>query len=138
MESAAAAIAFASITIQLTEQIRKLRDLWQSCRDAVDDVGTGLQDLKGLSSLLSRIRDDERRHGLDPTTADPLKICEKRVATAVAMLESLSHGLQSHSRGTRKWTAIKTAFKKEKVKEFRDSICHIEVTLVLARQQQSK
>lgn len=51
------------------------------------------------------------------------------------MTNQLEGGFASSSRTKRKWAAVKTVFKSEKIKQFRESVKRTKSTLVLANQQ---
>jgi hypothetical protein len=54
------------------------------------------------------------------------------------MTNSLESGFASPSRRVQKWSALKAAFKEDKIDAFRTELGHIKSTLMLTRQESLK
>ena len=138
MDPAATGLAVVSVTIQLADGIKKLHDFWTSIAEAPEDIKDNLLELKVLSSLLSQIAHDKQRHEPDPMFADVLRDCCAKVDRLIKLLGEAEPGFASTSSYIRRWTAVKTVLKQEKLKKFQDSLERLKSTLSLALLHQNR
>lgn len=131
---AASGIAVVSIAIQVTDSIRKMSDFIESIEEAPEDIESTCSELQLLSSLLKDIR---LRHPVLDTNSSVTKVLkslERKITSFTALANRYKLSLNSQSRRTRTWSAIKVASKREKFKKYRESLNDTKSTLILALQ----
>ncbi|ERF75789.1 hypothetical protein EPUS_01619 [Endocarpon pusillum Z07020] len=127
--SAASGLAVVSLGLQLAGGLIKLYDFWGTVRDAPQEVGEILLDLK----LLSRILDELiKRKDPSPHIKDALDCCNDKVAALHSIVREFEPNFSSSKPHIRLWTKFKAAHKRQKLKRFRDSLQETKATLLLA------
>ncbi|CAG8983322.1 hypothetical protein HYALB_00007450 [Hymenoscyphus albidus] len=134
MEAASSGIAVASITIHLADSIKTLLDFWDSVQNAPTKVHTVLEDLDLLTSVLEDIHRVQVQCGADPNTTRLLHNCKEKMKPLFELLNELQTGFGSGKKRVVKWTAIKAAFREDKIRAMEISITDTKLTLLLARQ----
>ena len=132
LSGAAGVIAIGSVVVQLADGIKKLRDFWCSVKDAPDDIRAIAGDLEVLSCILAEIGLETKDQS--PSTEAALLRCINGTKPLAAIVEDLEPGFESKSARTRKWSALKTAFKGEKIKRYQSSLKGVKTSLILAQQ----
>ena len=136
MDGAASVIAVISIAIQLQDSLKKLHDFWQSVQDAPQDIQTIVNDLALLCDILEHIRVAFDADGSQPgpVVERVLLACNENVKPLDAIVHDLQLDFGSSRRVVRKWAAVKTQWKWEKVKKLPASIDRMKSTLMLVLQ----
>ena len=134
LSGAAGVIAVGSVTVQLADSVKKLRDFWCSVKDAPDDVRAIAGDLEVLSRILAEISLETQTQDQSPSTKAALLRCIDGTKPLAAIVEDLEPGFESRSARTRKWSALKTVFKAEKIKKYQSSLEGVKTSLILAQQ----
>ncbi|PQE07814.1 ankyrin repeat-containing protein [Rutstroemia sp. NJR-2017a WRK4] len=127
--AAASAIGVISLAIQLADSINKLHEFWSSVRDAPQEVREITNDLKCLTSLLKEVANGGN-HG--PNVQWGLECCETKLKSLFNIVQQLDPNFYSSNRRARIWNSVKVTLKKNKLKEFRDSLEGTKTTLILA------
>jgi hypothetical protein len=123
-----------SLAIQLAENLKMLYDFWRSIKEAPESIRALANDLSLLSSVLVEIAAHGQQYGQSETTTNILESCTNQVKAMVAILDKLEKGWASSDPCVRKWSAVKAAFKEEKLAKFRILLEQTKSTLILARQ----
>lgn len=129
--AAANIITVTSIAVQLSESIKKLLEFWISIKNAPEDIHAITTDLQILSSVLSRIAFEAQRVRPDPSMLAALNSCSSKIERLKYIVEDLESGFKSANSSIRRWSALKTVFKNERLKIFQDSLERTKSTLVL-------
>ena len=138
MDGVASAFAVVSLALQLIEGVQKLSDFWRSVEAAPANVQTIVSDLDLLSLTLHDI-EFEAQHGQpDPTLEKVLRHCEVNVKTLSSALQELEPGFASTRRRTRKWTALKSVLRWDKLKQSQDILSRLKTTLILVLQNMQR
>jgi hypothetical protein len=145
-----------SLALQLAESITHLCEFWQSITDAPESVRDIAKELHVISTILASIantalpeRQIDMKLVLETCMYFPLKLlfgntwskccCSYAGASQIEPLHSITRQLMqqfcSTSKAKRKWAAIESVFKAEKIDQCRDAIERTKTTLVLANQQ---
>lgn len=119
-----------SVTIQLADSLKRLIDLLESVQQAPDDFETLLTDLR----LLFKLLDKNERHSkyADENMRDALSFLLKKVVAFMTLVNRYEPGLHSNTQRSRKWSAVKVAFRSKTFEKLRVSIMNIKMTLMLA------
>ncbi len=136
MDGAASVIAVFSIAIQLADSVKKLSEFWKSVDEAPQDVNNIIIDLDLLTQVLSEIVLEARQTEPDATLASALPNCEANTTALITVLNELQPGSASTKRAVRKWTAIKSILKWERIKRFWTILDRMKSTLLLVLQNQ--
>jgi hypothetical protein len=134
LSAAASGIAVVSIAIQVTDSIKKCSDFIESIREAPEDIESSLSELQILFSLL---KDTRLRNPILDTNSSAkilLDSLEQKITIFTALANRYKLGLNSQSRRTRKWSAIKVASKRGKFNKYRESLNDSKSSLILALQ----
>ena len=132
MDGLSAVIAVGSVAAQLADGMKKLRDFWCSIKDAPDEVRAIAADLVVFSRILADISLEAQDQS--PSTDAALLRCIDGTKSLTAIVEDLEPGFESESARTRKWSALKTVFKGEKIKRYQRSLEGMKTSLILAQQ----
>ncbi|MCJ1266540.1 hypothetical protein MMC22_006425 [Lobaria immixta] len=132
LSAAASLVAVGSVAVQLADGIKKLRDFWCSIKDAPDEVRAIAADLVVFSRILADISLEAQDQS--PSTDAALLRCIDGTKSLAAIVEDLEPGFESKSARTRKWSALKTVFKGEKIKRYQSSLEGMKTSLILAQQ----
>lgn len=138
MEGAASVIGVvgvATITIQLAESIKKLSDFWSSVKEAPSDVQAIIDDLDLLCSVFKSIGSDIDLIEDDLLLERVLCNCVVTIKPLGAILQDIQRGFASTKRSVRKWTAIKSVLKWDKIKKFQEILDRLKGTLMLVQQK---
>ena len=134
LSAGASGIAVVSIAIQLAESIKRLSDFVGSIQEAPKDIESILFELQMLSGTLDDIRLHSSVYNANSNTEFVLEKLERKITAFLNLANQYKPGLDSKSRRTRKWNALKIAFKSDKFKKIRESLNETKITLILARQ----
>ena len=117
------------VTIQLADSLKRLIDLLESIQQAPDDFETLLTDLR----LLFRLLDKNEHHSkyADENMRDALSFLLKKVVAFMTLMNKYEPGLHSNNQRSRKWSAVKVAFRSKSFEKLRVSIMNIKMTLML-------
>ncbi|KAI0148396.1 hypothetical protein GGR57DRAFT_515374 [Xylariaceae sp. FL1272] len=126
---AASGIAVVSVAFQLLEECIKLRDFWESVRDAPEEVGIIFDDLKILSALLEDI---DRNGETSPAVTMGLISCKAKIKNLNRIIEGFDACFRSDSRRERWWGRFKATTRTKQLKDFRDSLNETKSTIMLA------
>lgn len=138
LSAAANGIAVASISIQLAECTKKLCDFWDSIKEAPEDIRTISIDIKLLSTVLTQIAHEAQHIRPNETLIFALEGCWAKVRLLTHILNEIEPGFASKNSRTRKWTALKAAFKDTQLKKFQDTLERTKGTLSLIQQLQMR
>lgn len=131
LSAATSVITVSSIAVQLSESIKKIFEFWISIKNAPDDIHAITTDLQILSSVLSRIGFESQRLRPDPSMIAALDCCFGKIQKLSNIVDDLESGFKSTSSSVRKWSALKTVFKSDRLKNFQDSLERTKSTLML-------
>ncbi|MCJ1307305.1 hypothetical protein MMC25_000951 [Agyrium rufum] len=131
--STASAFAVVSLAVQLGENVRKLYEFWQSVKEAPENIQNIASDLELLSSVLSQIAHDVQNTIPDHTLIAVLNSCITKVTTISTLITAFEPGFASRKITTRKWSAVKAAFKQEKLEKLLVTLEGMKTTLILAQ-----
>ena len=124
------AIAVVSITTNILAGIAKLYTLYQSIKDAPQDISSLLQDLQQLCAAIHCI--EEQQQGvLDNMIKTVLMTCTEKVVSLHGIVENLSSKLQSTKVKKRIWNSYKALQKKDRITALRQSLEETKSTLIL-------
>ncbi|MCJ1261587.1 hypothetical protein MMC22_001453 [Lobaria immixta] len=132
LSATAGVIAVGSITIQLFDGVKKLRDIGCSVKDAPNDVRAIAGDLEILSHILTEINIEAQDKNAFMKAA--LLRCIDRTKPLAATVEDLEPGFESKSTRTRKWSALRMAFRGEKIQKYQSFLDRMKTSLILAQQ----
>ncbi|KAH8591301.1 hypothetical protein B0O99DRAFT_719230 [Bisporella sp. PMI_857] len=134
LSGAASVVGVVSITIQLADGFKKLHDFWSSVQSAPEDIQSVVKGIKVLSIVLQQIEVHQLLYGPDPTITEILVTCNDPLTALIILIQDFEPGFTSHSRCTRKWSTLKSVFKKEQIQNSLRRIKEAKLTLVLAQQ----
>ena len=134
MDVALGVIGVVSFAIQLTDSIQKLIQLLGLIQDASQDLQTVLSDLRILSQILNDITIHHQESATDGAIEAASGLLLGKVTSFTALITKHESGFRSNSRGIRKWSAFKFAFRSKAWEDFRNSLNETKITLMLACQ----
>jgi len=125
-------MAVISLSLQLLSGIVQLYDFWETVSDAPEDIRFILKDLDVLSSTLSVVAlRGQQCSPINSTTVRALESCGDKVRRLRGIAEEFEIGFRSSSKLARKWSALKAAHKKEKLRDFQISLQETKSTLLI-------
>ncbi|EON67347.1 hypothetical protein W97_06600 [Coniosporium apollinis CBS 100218] len=130
----ASVIAIVSLTIQLADSINKLCGLFSSIRNAPEDIKSILKDLQVLETVRKSIQHNQELYGPHQEVAAALQGCHQELLALQAIVDDLAPGFAMRNSFQRKWNAIRSVSKSEKMKDFRARLQEAKTTLILALQ----
>jgi len=83
LSTAASVIVVVSLTIQLAESVKKLRDFWNSIKQAPEDIRAIATDLELLSSVLAEIACEAQHVEPDASLVAVLGGCSIKVKNSL-------------------------------------------------------
>ena len=117
----ASGISIATLAVQLTSSIAKLKSYWNELREAPDDIWLLIEELDELNILISNIRDELPRNPtseatLASTTAlQCLEHCQRGVSRLQRLTDNLYLDI-TKSRGIKlKWISAKVVMRKDEI-----------------------
>ncbi|OCL12928.1 hypothetical protein AOQ84DRAFT_436676 [Glonium stellatum] len=132
LTSTASGMAVVSLSLQLFAGISQLYDFWITVEGAPEDICLILKDLNVLSSTLTTIAlRGQQYNSLHSTTIHALESCEDKVKRLRGIAEEFEISFRSGGRLARKWSALKAARKKEKLRDFQTSLHEAKSTLLI-------
>ena len=138
LAAGASIIGVAAFAIQLADSVKKLYEFWDSIKGAPDDVRAISLDLHLLSGVLSEIASEAQHVEPDHTLEAVMKACVLRVKALNNILSEIEPSFLSRGTFTRKWTALRSVLKSEKIKKFQNSLEGLKSTLMLLQQKQNE
>ncbi|ERF74981.1 hypothetical protein EPUS_08522 [Endocarpon pusillum Z07020] len=129
MEVAISGFAAVEIALQLANGFAKLHDFWVTIQEAPEDIADMVSELRCLSDLLSEIA-TQQYTGRGILSA--MERCGRKVKILHGIVQEFEPNFTSHLRRVRFWNKLKAARKKQKLKEFRESLLETKTTLILA------
>ena len=130
-------VSVVSLAFQIGASIQKLCDFWEVVEDGPRAVRTILTDLHVVSNVLEDIRCDANL--LKPHSRalyaclTALDGCGESVEVLGAIVNDLQPGFSCQKGTTKKFTALKIAWKADKIRRFQESLRDMKTTLTLAR-----
>ncbi|KAI9749344.1 MAG: hypothetical protein M1835_001564, partial [Candelina submexicana] len=122
MDVVASSFAVVSLSIQIADSVKKLSSFLGSAIDAPSYVRRLIEELDIFKDVLEMIARDIEEAPLPASNIEPVRrclvTCNERVQNIVSMVNDLEQALSQGGRRMR-WASLKTAFKKEKMAEFR-------------------
>jgi hypothetical protein len=157
LSNVASGFAVVSLAVQLAESIKSLYDFWEQIQGAPGDIRALCNDLKVLLAVINDIRQNEEILGTHETTATALEGCKNvflrfsfednwksadadyllgqhKINALFDVVNGAVPGFSSPSKVARKWTALKTALRNDKIQKFKSSLEEAKSTLLLASQ----
>lgn len=134
MDGAASIIAVVSIAVQLADSIKKQCDFWESIKAAPHEVQTIIADLDLLGFVLRDIAAEAGLGQSDATLEKVLRGCGQKLQELDSIFDMLQSGFSSTKRTVRKWTALKSVLKWDKIKQFQTTLDRLKCTLMLVLQ----
>ncbi|KAI9721239.1 MAG: hypothetical protein M1812_002400 [Candelaria pacifica] len=129
LSAAAGVISVVSLAIQLAESVHKVEEFWRSVKDAPSEV----RDLQERLGLLVRILDEAENLETGPNKAsvrvEALSKCRAQIDILDTIVEELKVGFAG-TKTQRKWTSIKTVWKKDKISKSKK--CLEEITQIFS------
>ena len=122
----------ASLTIQLIEKAKQLREFWKSFREAPAEIEGIAKDLELFCELIERCA--QLQHEGFATLEKVLIKCGDSIEGLVRFTERLELGFASRSRVKRNWTAFKAVLGKDELEKFQNSLRHTKQDLIIAIQ----
>lgn len=123
-----------SLGLQLADTAQELRTFWRNVRDAPGEICTMTRELDLLSNVLTSIAFKAQNESIDENLTAALGNCTRGIMRLRETVVEFHGPLETGQTRKRKWTAIKAAWKKESITEFRQSIEVAKSTLLVALQ----
>jgi hypothetical protein len=135
---AASSISIASLAIQLADSIQKLKAFCDTVKDAPNDLQLVVAEVEVLSLVLEEIveylkvheRAGPRTAALPPAVSKSLWLCQ----VSADGLRTLVRGLEQSMEERKMRSAIKIAFRKEKIERMKNQLQSAKLTLLIANQ----
>jgi hypothetical protein len=130
-------VSVVSLAFQIGASIQKLCDFWELVEDGPRGIRNILTDLHVVSNVLEDIRCDTNH--LKPHSRAlnacliALEGCRESVEALGAIVNGLHPGFSSQAGPVKKFTALKIAWKADKIRRFQESLRDMKTTLTLAR-----
>lgn len=131
LSTAASLIAVTSLAFQLAEQTRKLFEFWDSIQHAPEEINNIKSELESLRSVLEQIGHEAQHQPSSPSMASALRLCSGKIDTIRSLTADFESGLTCSRIRTRKWSALRAVFKREKIEKVQNSLDRLKATLVL-------
>ena len=139
LSGAASIISVASIAIQLADGVRKLYIFWSDVQDAPAHIRTISEDSNFLLKILAEIASEGQHIMPDDLLTTSLNQCQSKVIKLTLLVHNLNPArLESKKFVVRKWTAIRTVLKADKLKEYQEILASLESKLMLVLQTQQR
>ncbi|MCJ1286495.1 hypothetical protein MMC26_005841 [Xylographa opegraphella] len=124
-------MAVASLALQLVDSVKQLCDFWESVQEAPSRIRGLVDDLKLFAAMLGELQHDEESFGPQKITLLALESCRVKINALHALLQPA--GFSSTSKVVRKWTAVKTVLRRDKIERFSSVLEGARSTLVSAQ-----
>ena len=131
LSAAASVMAVASLAFQFAESIQKISELWCSIQRAPEEINDIKTELQLLRNVLKQIGHEAPYHPSGASTLWALKLCSGKIDTIKSLTVGFESGLTSSGVFTRKFSALRAVFRREKVEKVQDSLNRLKSTLTL-------
>ncbi|KAM3077073.1 hypothetical protein ACMFMF_004989 [Clarireedia jacksonii] len=128
----ASGMGIASLGLQLLDNVKKLKEFWDSVKEAPDDVRHALTELEILRTIIDAIPKNDADMPAIPaaSSAECLKLCYQVLTLLEELLRDMSQRIEKRiTRGS-----IRVVLKKGTIDKFRDRLRNAQDMLVLCRQ----
>ena len=131
LSAAASVIAVASLAFQLAESTKNLFEFWDSVQHAPEEINDIKSELESLRNVLEQIGHEAQHQPSSPSTASALRLCSRKINTIRSLTADIESGFTCSRIRTRKWSALRAAFKREKIEKVQNSLNRLKATLIL-------
>jgi hypothetical protein len=128
----ASGMGIASLGLQLLDNVKKLKEFWDSVKEAPDDVRHALVELEILRTIIDAIpKNDSDMPAISAaSSAKCLELCYRVLDLLEALLKDMNQRIEKRlTRGS-----IRVVLKKGTIDRFRDRLRNAQDMLVLCRQ----
>lgn len=132
LSNAAGVCGIASIVVQMGASVVKLCRFWDSVNEAPNHIRAISQDLRFVSVILKDLAEDLQPCETNTTLEAILKQGEPLVLALCAILDQVQPCLASTKRAVRKWAALKSVLRSERIRAFQEQLAALKSTLQLA------
>jgi hypothetical protein len=130
----ASGISIASIAIQIGESALKLKEFWDTVKEAPEEIKYLIDEIETLSLILSDIGNSEQQGDLHPigkeSAKKSLEFCQK----GAAILEGVVKELDEKIANGKRIGGFKAALKKNVTEKLRDRLRSAQFMLMLSNQ----
>ncbi|KAI9651044.1 hypothetical protein NHQ30_001081 [Ciborinia camelliae] len=106
---AGSAIGIASFVIQLGDGILKLKEFWDSVKDAPEEILRTLDELDTMRIVLAEIEENLGDHTASPAAIKSLQLCKKGMDVLNKVVKEMEREIQNR----KKWGGLKVVLKKD-------------------------
>ena len=131
LSAAASVIAVSSLAFQLAENTKRMFDFWNSIQDAPEEINEIKMELEFLVTVLEHIGQEAQLYRSSSLPLSALTQCSRKVNAIQSLTSSFEAGLACSRLRTRKFTALRAVFKREKLEKMLRSLERLKATLML-------
>lgn len=131
LSAAASVIAVTSLAFQLAESTQKLFEFWNSVQHAPEEINDIKSELESLKDVLEQIGHDAQHRPASSSMVSALRLCSEKINAMKSLTADIESGFTCSSIRTRKWSAIKAVFKRERIEKVQRSLSRMKATLTL-------
>ena len=122
---AASSISIATLVVQITNSIAKLKSYWDQLNEAPEDIRLLMEELEDIHLLLLEIEDDQRWNPFSSTILERntksrcLEHCRRAADSLKTLTDELEVDFNLSNKLKSKWASAKVVLKKDKIEKYR-------------------
>jgi hypothetical protein len=132
LSAAASVIAVASLAFYLAENTKKMFEFWNSIQCASEEINDIKSELEFLTIVLEQIGHEAQHNQSSPLTLSALTLCSGKVNIIKSLTADFESGLTCSRFRTRKYSALRAVFRREKIEKLQNSLERLKTSLILA------
>jgi hypothetical protein len=129
----ASGMGVASLAIQLTDSILKLKDFMDSVKEAPEEIKHLIEEIDMLGTLLSEIETSIPNGGSEPDSPSMRK-CWEQCSRALRVLEAIVQELHRDIERGRRLGSFKAVLRKGAIERLKDRLKSAQIMLLMAHQ----
>ncbi|KUJ20769.1 uncharacterized protein LY89DRAFT_730785 [Mollisia scopiformis] len=127
-------LSVASIAIQISDSVLKLKEFWSSVKDAPEDIKYLVDEIDTLGLILTDIGNNERRRDSSLVGFASARKCLALCQKGSRILEEVANDLEDKIGNKRRVGAFRAALKIGMVEKLRDRLKNAQFMLMLSNQ----
>lgn len=135
---AASVIGVVSLAIQLCEDLKKIQDVWQSVKEAPDDIARLSTEIKLFITWLTIIANNYQRQGFSRSSPNEVAATETLRSCLVIAHEMSNEVKDIDSKFfkgpmSRRWAPVKFVFRKDKMEKLSKQVERMKMLLIIVQ-----
>jgi hypothetical protein len=122
--------AVVSLALQLSSNIQKLVEFWDSVKEAPGEVAQLTVQLRVLGELLRYMTAADRENSPNDIGMQCLEVCNTSIRKLLGVSKELNHGLEGNG-VRRRWTCLRKAMRERQLATYWDEVERAKSMLIL-------